>query len=104
SVSSSRAARPRLRKRRVGQSWNSFRRWRGGARWARRKLKRAQRPVAEREEVELGRRGLHWGALDADISIPGLLAERDDVNMPDKLDALADEALAAHQAGKSREL
>jgi hypothetical protein len=31
---------------------------------------------AEREQVELGRVGLHWEALDEDISIAGLLLGR----------------------------
>src|ERR1700704_3146293 len=47
-MSSSRAAKPLLRKRRVRQSWNTFfrrvRRWRG-ARWARRKLAAAPSAV-----------------------------------------------------------
>ena len=30
---------------------------------------------AEREQVELSRVGLHWEALDEDISIAGLLAD-----------------------------
>ena len=34
---------------------------------------------AEREQVELSRVGLHWEALDEDISIAGLLAGRGDV-------------------------
>jgi hypothetical protein len=29
--------------------------------------------AAEREQVEISRRGLHWEALDEDISIAGLL-------------------------------
>jgi len=33
---------------------------------------------AERAEVELSRVGLHWEALDEDISIAGLLAGRGD--------------------------
>lgn len=33
---------------------------------------------AEREQVELGRGGLHWETLDEDISIAGLLAGRGD--------------------------
>jgi hypothetical protein len=48
-VSSSRAARPHHRKTRVGQRWNNFRRrmrrWRGSARWARKKLAAAPSPV-----------------------------------------------------------
>jgi hypothetical protein len=34
---------------------------------------------AEREQVELSRAGLHWEAIDEDISIAGLLAGRGDV-------------------------
>ena len=34
---------------------------------------------AEREQVELSCVGLHWDALDEDISIAGLLAGRGDV-------------------------
>ena len=34
---------------------------------------------AEREQVELSRVGLHWEAIDEDISIAGLLAGRGDV-------------------------
>jgi hypothetical protein len=34
---------------------------------------------AEREQVELSRVGMHWEALDEDISIAGLLAGRGDV-------------------------
>jgi hypothetical protein len=56
---------------------------------------------AEREQVELSRVGLHWEALDEDISISGLLAGRGDMR---RLDALADDALAAHHAGRSRDL
>jgi hypothetical protein len=33
---------------------------------------------AERERVELSRVGLHWEAIDEDISIEGLLAGRGD--------------------------
>jgi Protein of unknown function (DUF2442) len=33
----------------------------------------------ERQHVEISRLGLHWGALDEDISIAGLLARRGDV-------------------------
>jgi Protein of unknown function (DUF2442) len=55
---------------------------------------------AERAQVELTRVGMHWEALDEDISIAALLAGR----QAGKLDALADEALAAHRAGRSREL
>ncbi|MBI5132169.1 MAG: DUF2442 domain-containing protein [Rhodopseudomonas palustris] len=35
--------------------------------------------LAERAEVELSRVGLHWEALDEDISVAGLLAGRGDV-------------------------
>jgi Protein of unknown function (DUF2442) len=35
--------------------------------------------TAEREQVELSRVGLHWEAIDEDISIEGLLAGRGDV-------------------------
>jgi hypothetical protein len=31
---------------------------------------------AEREQVELSRAGLHWEALDEDVSVAGLLAGR----------------------------
>ncbi|MFH1344679.1 MAG: DUF2442 domain-containing protein [Pseudomonadota bacterium] len=58
---------------------------------------------AEREQVELGRVGLHWDTLDEDISIAGLLAGRDDTRMR-RVDAVAEEAVAAHRAGLSREL
>jgi hypothetical protein len=34
---------------------------------------------AERAQVELSRVGLHWEALDEDISITGLLAGRGDI-------------------------
>jgi Protein of unknown function (DUF2442) len=34
---------------------------------------------AERKQVEISRVGLHWEALDEDISISGLLAGRGDV-------------------------
>jgi Protein of unknown function (DUF2442) len=34
---------------------------------------------AEREQVELSRVGLHWEALDEDISIAGLLAGLGDI-------------------------
>lgn len=33
----------------------------------------------ERNQVELSRVGLHWAALDEDISVAGLLAGRGDV-------------------------
>jgi hypothetical protein len=34
---------------------------------------------AERQQVELSRVGLHWEAIDEDISVAGLLAGRGDV-------------------------
>ena len=34
---------------------------------------------AEREQVKISRVGLHWEAIDEDISIAGLLAGRGDV-------------------------
>jgi hypothetical protein len=34
---------------------------------------------AERERVELSRTGLHWEALEEDISVAGLLAGRGDM-------------------------
>lgn len=34
---------------------------------------------AQREHVELSRVGLHWEAIDEDISVAGLLAGRGDV-------------------------
>jgi Protein of unknown function (DUF2442) len=58
---------------------------------------------AEREQVELSRVGLHWSVIDEDISIEGLLAGHSGTRTS-RLDALADEALAAHRAGRSREL
>lgn len=33
----------------------------------------------QREQVEIGRLGLHWEALDEDISIAGLIAGRGDI-------------------------
>jgi hypothetical protein len=36
--------------------------------------------TAGREQVEISRVGLHWEALDEDISISGLLAGRGDVS------------------------
>jgi Protein of unknown function (DUF2442) len=35
--------------------------------------------TAEREQVQLSSVGLHWEAIDGDISIEGLLAGRSDV-------------------------
>jgi hypothetical protein len=41
---------------------------------------------AERARVELSRLGLHWEALDEDISIAGLLAGRGDMtNRPEQV-------------------
>lgn len=36
----------------------------------------------ERENYELSRRGIHWDALDEDVSISGLLAGRGDATRP----------------------
>ncbi len=36
----------------------------------------------ERTAVEISSWGLHWDALDEDISIPGLLAGRGDITQP----------------------
>ena len=58
---------------------------------------------AQRDQVELSRLGLHWESLDEDISISGLLAGRNGTHKS-SLDTLADEALAAHRAGRSRDL
>ena len=38
----------------------------------------------QREAVELSRDGLHWEALDEDISIAGLIAGRRDMTRPGK--------------------
>jgi hypothetical protein len=63
---------------------------------------------AERQQVELSRVGLHWETLDEDISVVNLLSGHAEPNRAarrsTKLDALADEALAEHRAGRSREL
>jgi hypothetical protein len=63
---------------------------------------------AERQQVELSRTGLHWEAIDEDISIANLLSGHADTNRAarhsTKLDALAEEAIAEHRAGRSREL
>jgi hypothetical protein len=63
---------------------------------------------AEREQVKLSRLGLHWETLDEDISIASLLSGHANPNRAvrpsTKLDALADEALAEHRAGRSRQL
>ncbi|HEV7821404.1 MAG TPA: DUF2442 domain-containing protein, partial [Burkholderiales bacterium] len=62
---------------------------------------------AERQQVELSRGGLHWETLNEDISIAHLLSGHADTNRAarhaTKLDALADEAIAEHRAGRSRE-
>ncbi len=42
---------------------------------------------AEREKVEMSRTGLHWNALDEDISIEGLLAGRRDMTRKPKVAA-----------------
>jgi Protein of unknown function (DUF2442) len=39
---------------------------------------------AQREKVEISRTGLHWDALDEDISIEGLLAGRRDMTRKPK--------------------
>lgn len=36
----------------------------------------------QREQVELSRYGLHWEALDEDISVAGLLAGQGDMTRP----------------------
>jgi hypothetical protein len=36
---------------------------------------------AERQQVELSRVGLHWEAVDEDISVAGLLAGRGDITL-----------------------
>jgi Protein of unknown function (DUF2442) len=61
---------------------------------------------AERQQVELSRGGLHWETLNEDISIANLLSGHTDraAGHSTKLDALADEAMAEHRAGRSREL
>ncbi len=41
----------------------------------------------QREQVELSRSGLHWGEIDEDISIAGLLAGRGDMTHPHKVAA-----------------
>ena len=35
--------------------------------------------AAQREQVELSRTGLHWGAIDEDVSVAGLLAGHGDL-------------------------
>jgi hypothetical protein len=42
---------------------------------------------AQREKVKLSRTGLHWDALDEDISIEGLLAGRQDMTRKSKVAA-----------------
>jgi hypothetical protein len=42
---------------------------------------------AQREKVEISRTGLHWDALDEDISIEGLLAGRRDMTRKPKVAA-----------------
>lgn len=38
----------------------------------------------QRDQVRIGSRGLHWDALDEDISVQGLLAGLGDQSKPDK--------------------
>jgi Protein of unknown function (DUF2442) len=42
---------------------------------------------AQREDYELSRRGMHWDALDEDISVAGLLAGQGDLTHPEKVAA-----------------
>ncbi len=42
---------------------------------------------AQREDYELSRRGMHWDALDEDISVAGLLAGQGDLTNPGKMAA-----------------
>ena len=42
---------------------------------------------AQREDYELSRRGMHWDALDEDISVAGLLAGQGDLTHPGKIAA-----------------
>jgi hypothetical protein len=42
---------------------------------------------AQREKLEISRTGLHWDALDEDISIEGLLAGRRDMTRKPKVAA-----------------
>jgi hypothetical protein len=42
---------------------------------------------AQREKVEVSRTGLHWDALDEDISIEGMLAGRRDMTRKPKVAA-----------------
>src|SRR3954468_8983116 len=46
-----------------------------------------QATPAEREKVELSRVGLHWEAIDEDISIAGIIAGRRDVTLTGTLNA-----------------
>lgn len=41
----------------------------------------------QREDYELSRRGMHWDALDEDISVAGLLAGQGDLTHPGKMAA-----------------
>lgn len=41
----------------------------------------------QREQVEISRTGLHWDALDEDVSIEGLLAGRGDMTSKPKFAA-----------------
>ena len=41
----------------------------------------------QREDFELSRRGIHWDALDEDISVAGLLAGQGDLTASRKLAA-----------------
>ena len=40
--------------------------------------------AADREHFFLSPTGIHWDALDEDISVPGLLAGRGDITAPHK--------------------
>jgi Protein of unknown function (DUF2442) len=42
---------------------------------------------AQREAFELSRRGMHWDALNEDVSVTGLLAGLGDLTVPGKLAA-----------------
>jgi hypothetical protein len=42
---------------------------------------------AQREDYELSRRGMHWDALNEDISVAGLLAGQGDLTHPGKMAA-----------------
>lgn len=41
----------------------------------------------QREDYELSRRGMHWDAIDEDISVAGLLAGQGDLTHPGRLAA-----------------